>query len=1623
MTLLDPQRVDAQVDVAIDAPAGTPLSAVSENLAATLGVTARGPRTPGPRFRCDRRPVEETQPLGLPPLLHGAVLTIDSGQAPAAQDRAPTLLEAHVTAGPDAGATVSLPLGRHTIGRGPGNLIQLTDPDASRIHAELTVGANGMQLRDAGSMNGTRLHGRPLRSAPEPVQLGDEIRIGSGVLTVRGPERPPAVALPDAAGQLRINRRPILRPTRTEAEIHFPTAPPDRPASRVPWLTMLLPLLLAVPLAAIWKQPTMLLFTLLTPLMMGAQYLADRRTGRREAAERRARHELITARREQEVELAVAADAAHLHATRPDLARLIITATTPTDELWPRSPADDDFLTLRLGRGPESSQVTVIRPEPDDLEHVRRPGRFIHPDVPVAVNLARVGVLGICGPRASALGLARSLIGQIAVLHSPHDVRIEVLHADPEQRRDWRWTNWLPHHDRPRAVAGTDGRSPRNRPGPDHGIPDDRSRRVIVLDGAHRLRRRPELAHLLSRAAEARVAAPTEAEPVPLVLCLDQVEQALPVECGATVTLGGDNLTGADPLTGAVLRCQGAAPSRFVPDLASARWSERLARRTAAFRDATPVTGQDLPAALSLMDLLTDADGVRAADPDDLVRHWRRSAHPAPSATLGRAATGPFRIDLRRDGPHVLVGGTTGAGKSELLQTLVAALAVGNSPDSMSFLLVDYKGGAAFRECAALPHVGGVITDLDPALARRALASLTAELRRRERILHSVAATDIDGYHRTRNARPQLAALPRLVVIVDEFRVLAEELPDFISGLIRTATVGRSLGVHLVLATQRPAGVVSAEISANVNLRIALRVRDAADSRDLVDDPGAARLPVDRPGRALARIGADPLAVFQTARVSGHGSDRTTRTPTVRCLDHAEGTSSPPSGVESNATVAERTDLSRITRAATVAAQQLNLSAVQQLWLPPLPSRLQLIDVLDLDTAVDPRPGTDAAACTQLPFALLDLPDQQHQEALAWRLDGHLAIAGGPRSGRTTALLTIARVTETVTARGELHIYALDGAGSLTELNHLHRVEAVIAVHDSERSERLLRLLSDEIGARQQDGPFLPGGDASPACRRPDIVLLIDGWEALVSSWNNVDHGRPIDQLTAVLRDGTAVGVYAAVTGGRSLLTGAVGALLTERVVLRFADPADAVLAGVPTSQLSRSQPPGRGLFIGPRFPDAVELQVAHSDPHRSAADIGRSGAGAVRPLAVWTSPGVPVTRSDRAPLAAPVQTPDERGSAAVGRSRDRRSRRPVQPPASRLSWRLPELPRRLEYSQLMDAWRVHPASPGAPIDPDRLCVPIGIGGDEALPVTLDLDSTPITLVVGPAGSGRTTALHCIADGLRRAGEPMVWVCLAGAPRRTRIAGPTPIPGRPPRVLGTHHSAPDPDTVNPHAQLARITPGAHLASPMNDHVFPVPQAAPAGQVSDCAPAKLRAPRPNGDESRLNGRAPYPHREPWIDGQGLFDDGRFAFINGDTPFIDGAEPTAAAALAVVLAARPTATVLVDDTMPTGIPGPVQDQVADLLTSRVGSGRMVVASSGAELLGAYRGLLSIAKTGRSGVLLSPGAPGEAEVFGLRPSHRPAGPPGRALLVDAGQAIPVQLALPSCPDQRRSGEKLDP
>jgi len=649
----------------------------------------------------------------------------------------------------------------------------------------------------------------------------------------------------------------------------------------------------------------------------------------------------------------------------------------------------------------------------------------------------------------------------------------------------------------------------------------------------------------------------------------------------------------------------------------------------------------------------------------------------------------------------------------------VAGLAIANRPDQMSFVLVDYKGGAAFRDCARLPHTVGTVTDLDGHLTERALRSLGAELRRRESLLRAAGCQDLDDYLRRDDHEPSgPAPLGRLVLVVDEFATLVDELPDFVGGLVGIAQRGRSLGVHLVLATQRPGGVVSADIRANTSLRIALRVTDPAESTDVVDVRDAAEIGRSHPGRAVVRAGAGAVDRLQAARVGGHGPAATR--PSVRPLPW-ERAGDPPITL-GTPVPAGPSDLTRLVEAARQTACSLGITPAASPWLPPLDQVVTRGELTGLPVAAG-----------SVPLGVLDLPSEQRRAAVTFDLDGgdHLLVAGSARSGRSTALRTLAAALADRCDVTDLHLYGLDGGGgALAAIEALPHCGAVVGRDETSRGDRLLMKLAGELERRQRvlaEGGFGSHEEqrrAAPAGERlPWLVLLVDGWEGLTAAYETVDHGRPLDTLVRLVREGAGVGLRVVLTGDRGVLGGRVGSAFRDRLVLRFADPADVALAGLSPRQVPSDMPPGRAL-VGP---EALEAQLAVL-----AADA--SGAGQVRALAA---------------VAAAVRS------------------RPAAPHAHRglLPMRLVPLPTRVDVAEVEAAAKLASTGPGWAL--------VGVGGDELDPAGVDLDADgPAFVIAGPSGSGRSTALMTMARWLLGQGRQLLVLGHRRSPLRTLAGEP-----------------------------------------------------------------------------------------------------------------------------------------------------------------------------------------------------------------------------------------------------------
>lgn len=753
-----------------------------------------------------------------------------------------------------------------------------------------------------------------------------------------------------------------------EPVVHLPLSLPPAPAEPerpgFPLLAAVAPVAGAIALWAVTGSMYSLMFAALGPLVAVASVLDARRQVRRRR--RRAELERAGLLASLEAEIHARHDEERRAAWRatPSAAALVERAVRPA---W--AGGRPGPVVVGVGAVRSAVRVDGVVADARDravLEAAARLG-----GAPVVVDASQ-GIAFVGSP-----GLARAA-ARAALVSCAHHADPRTVELDLPDAPEWAWAARLPH-------AGDGGDR-------------DRSVRHAVRVGAPASGRAAGPIRVVDQMADPeqakRVGAPAAAR---IVIASDV--GSLPPGLGAVVRLLGPGRARLETTTG-------AAPATIEPVLvsrAAARgWGESAA--ALAERIAGPQASL-LPSRVALTELPAPAAGRRGVERASL------------AVAVGCTATGPLELDLVRHGPHALVGGTTGSGKSEFLLAWLTALARAYAPDEVSFLLVDFKGGAAFEPIRELPHVTGVVTDLDGAEARRAVESLRAELRHRESVLADAGARDV-------RELADAVDLPRLVIVVDEFQAMIEQFGELGAVVADIAGRGRSLGVHLVLASQRPNGVVREQITANCAIRVSLRVMQRSDSLAVVGTEAAAAIPPDAPGRGVIDRGDGDAMLFQSAVA----------------------------------------DQAAVLGAKVAAA---GLGRARRPWLDPLPAVITSEELAAFTASIAGRSAAGGSEAG-LVFGIVDEPDRQRRGAAEWRAgsDGHLLVAGMPGSGRSSVLASLG---ESATRRsGPGSVVRLTGARSEV-WDTLESLEHAIAAHSAVRLPHLV--IIDDLDRRFRTWP------------------------------------------------------------------------------------------------------------------------------------------------------------------------------------------------------------------------------------------------------------------------------------------------------------------------------------------------------------------------------------------------------------------------------------------------------------------------------------------------------------------------------------------------------------------------
>ncbi|WP_329568240.1 type VII secretion protein EccCa [Kitasatospora sp. NBC_01266] len=923
--------------------------------------------------------------------------------------------------------------------------------------------------------------------------------------------------------------------------------------------------------------------------------------------------------------------------------------------LWERRPSDPDFAQIRLGRGAQQLATPLVAPRTAPMEELEPLAadamrNFLQShgtlqDLPLAVSLRAFYHITVCGDPDAVYGNVRAMVAQLTTLHSPDDLVVAVA-AAPGALEEWEWVKWLPHNQHGKQHDGAGSRRLIAS-----GLGELELLLADELAGRQRFTReavpqpdQPHLVVVLDGAAVPQDSLLASADGVHGVTVIEVVPGDLDEPTGhLVVTVGQREL---------LLESPSGASYSGRPDQLSAWQCEALARQLAPYRISAG--GDDEPL-LSNLDF-TDLMGVGDAGSVDVARTWRpRAQHERLRVPIGVGANGELvQLDIKEAalegmGPHGLCVGATGSGKSELLRTLVLGLAMTHSSETLNFVLADFKGGATFAGMADLPHTSAVITNLEGelTLVDRMRDAIEGELNRRQELLRSAGNyANLNEYERARAAGAALDPLPSLVLIIDEFSELLTAKPDFIDMFIQIGRIGRSLGVHLLLASQRLEEGKLRGLDTFLSYRIGLRTFSAAESRAAIGVPDAYHLP-PVPGVGYLKFGTEVMDRFKAAYVSGPyrapGQQRARgRISTVRpvLFTAAEVPVTEPVAQDLEPEP-ELLDDALVDTVLDVIVQRMvgQGPPAHQVWLPPLdeaPSMDQLMPPLQPTPERGlTSPEFGALGRLVVPVGIVDRPRDQRRDVLYQDYSGaagHGLVVGGPRSGKSTVIRTMVAGFALTHTPVEAQFYLLDfGGGGFQSLQDLPHVGGVAGRLDVDKVRRMVSEVHGVLHRREE--LFRATGIDSISTYRTrraagqlpdeqfgDVFLVIDGWLTLRQDFEALE---PV--VTDIVARGLGYGVHVVLTAARyAEVRPALKDALQTRTELRLGD----VMESEVDRRAAQNVPvgaAGRGL-TGAKLHFLAGLP--RLDGSSAVDDLVTGVAGLVEAVdAAWSGPRAPRVR------------------------------------------------------------------------------------------------------------------------------------------------------------------------------------------------------------------------------------------------------------------------------------------------------------------------------------------------------------------------------------------------------------
>lgn len=1133
-----------------------------------------------------------------------------------------------------------------SIGRSKCNSLVFDNKFVSGEHAELVFDGEKWAVADKGSGNGTFVNNTRIeRACLKPGDfislMGLKIIIGSNFIAVNNPDGLVCVQSEGLAEYIPIKRIPVGEDEEAEeescfyrsprffrspvkAELHIDPPPAQEKPDTVPLALMLGP---AITMGMTSVSTGMISFTnaaqsgniasALPTLIMSGGMLAGTVLWPTLTKKHEKKQKLALEKKRQNKYFG------YLEGKRDEIKRcckeqseiLSENIIPPSDcakraiehkrSLWERTAEQEDFLRLRLGKGVLPLFAEVKCPEKkftlnddnlyDAMLALGNEPKLLS-DVPISVSLLKEPFVGITGKRPKVISFAYSLLVQLAALHSYDELKL-VFITSPGEAEKWEAAKRLPH-------IWNNEKTVRFFAAEDNEIKELSSVLDRILVGRAE-EKSSFLPHFVIVAADKSAAARCES--------LGKI-LAAPENAGFSVIMLYDELKELPKETCSVIELDGEN-SRLV--------NRNDTSGSSVSFSAEAIDGDILElSAFALANTRLDLSGQRGALADKVgflemfgagkIEHlnaltrWKEN-NPVRSlqTPVGTDADGGlFMLDLHEKyhGPHGLVAGMTGSGKSEFIITYILSLAVNYHPDEVSFVLIDYKGGGlagAFENTdtgVKLPHLAGTITNLDGASINRSLISIQSELRRRQLIFSNARKASNEGtmdiYKYQQMYRDGIVSVPvpHLMIICDEFAELKTQRPEFMEQLISAARIGRSLGVHLILATQKPAGVVDDQIWSNSKFRVCLKVQEKADSMDMIKCPDAAEL--TQTGRFYLQVGFNELFRLGQSAWSGENyipSD-TVRKKTdnsVQLIDNLGRTVKEiKPAVKAETGFPKRTQIVAIVKYLAELAGEENIS-VRPLWEPPIPPRI-FVDELEAKYGYKPAPLRMQALVGEY-----DDPFNQVQNPLI--LDygscGNVLVFGSAGNGKTTFVSACIYSIIKHRSADEANIYILDfDAGTLKAFSGAPQIGGVFTVSDAEETRSLFKMLSEEIERRRALFSGF-GGDFAAYCasaseKLPEIMVFINNFSGFCEAFEELG-----ESFFTLSRDGVKYGVYftvTAVSGNavRYKVMQNFGRILT----MQLNDPSDYPVLLGKTNGLVPSKCKGRGLVV---LENVYEFQTA----------------------------------------------------------------------------------------------------------------------------------------------------------------------------------------------------------------------------------------------------------------------------------------------------------------------------------------------------------------------------------------------------------------------------------------------